>query len=69
MGIAGMLALVQALGAAEVDENGASIRRYRVEVPPDGAILLNGNDMQALFGVFAPGMRPEPEMQPTPAPN
>lgn len=69
LGIAGMLALVQALGAAEVDESGAAVRRYRVEVPPDGAILLNGNDMQALFGGFAPGMRPEPEMQPTPAPN
>ena len=43
------LAMLQALGAGEVDAAGAPIRRYRVEVTPGGAVLLNGNDLQAVF--------------------
>ena len=49
MRLAMALAMLQALGAGEVDAAGAPIRRYRVEVTPGGAVLLNGNDLRAVF--------------------
>ncbi len=50
--LAAVLALFQALGAIETDETGASVRRYRIEVPADGALMLNGNDIAGILGVM-----------------
>ena len=56
-----IMAMVDALGEAGVDESGVPTRRYRFEMTADGAVLLNGNDVQGLFGgrvgQVAPGPR------------
>lgn len=46
---AGVLALLQALGALEHDETGAPYRRYRVAVSADGKVTLNGADLAPLL--------------------
>lgn len=48
--IASALSLMQALGAAEPDQDGVSVRRYLLTIGADGQVLLNGNDLQAMLG-------------------
>jgi hypothetical protein len=47
----GMLAFVQMLGVLEFDEStGTSIRRYRIELTPEGGLFINGNDLATMMG-------------------
>jgi hypothetical protein len=50
--VAAVLSLIQALGVIETDENGGVVRRYRIEVPADGALVLNGNNLSTILGVM-----------------
>ena len=47
----GMLAFVQMMGVLEFDEStGTSVRRYRIELTPEGSLFINGNDLAAMMG-------------------
>ena len=53
MGAAMIVAMVIAAGQPGVDDSGAPTRRYRFELTADGAVLLNGADMQGLLDGLA----------------
>lgn len=53
IGAAMMVAMVVAAGQPGVDDSGAPTRRYRFELTADGAVLLNGVDMQGLLDGLA----------------
>jgi hypothetical protein len=48
-----IVAMVIAAGQPGVDDSGAPTRRYRFELTADGAVLLNGADMQGLIDGLA----------------
>lgn len=39
------LAMIQALGSREIDDDGETVHRYQFEVTRDGTVMLNGNDL------------------------
>lgn len=53
MAAAMIVAMVIAAGQPGVDDSGAPTRRYRFELTADGAVLLNGVDMQGLLDGLA----------------
>ena len=53
MAAAMIAAMVIAAGQPGVDDSGAPTRRYRFELTADGAVLLNGADMQGLIDGLA----------------
>lgn len=72
-----VLALLAGLGQQEKGADGAVVRRYALEVAPDGKITVNGNDMSALMmggpppgpggqGAPPPGAAPGPGPKPAP---
>ncbi|CAO3418542.1 hypothetical protein [Azospirillum endophyticum] len=61
----GGLAMIQALGQAGKDENGADTRTYKIDVTEAGQLLLNGADMTPLLaGGAEPAPAPAPAEQP-----
>ncbi len=63
---AGFVAFVQALGVPVVDETGTAVWRYRFELSPEGAMLLNGNDLQTMLGAFGAQEGTPPAQEGTP---
>ncbi len=63
------LTLIQALGVPELDETGTSVWRYRVELTSEGAMLLNGNDLNSIFDAFSGQQGPPPAQVGAPPPQ
>ncbi|HYH19311.1 MAG TPA: hypothetical protein VD995_11905 [Azospirillum sp.] len=57
------LTMIQALGQQSKDERGQELRTYRIDLTPEGKLLLNGTDLAPLLGggEAAPEPAPEPE--------
>jgi hypothetical protein len=56
------------MGQLEKSADGKSTRKYKVELTPEGSILLNGADMTALRSVAGGGKTPAPVQNATPVP-
>ncbi|HEY0835272.1 MAG TPA: hypothetical protein VGE72_15315, partial [Azospirillum sp.] len=59
------LTMIQALGQQSKDERGQELRTYRIDLTPEGKLLLNGTDLVPLLGG---GNEAEPEPEPKPEP-
>jgi len=46
----GFATFLRSLGAVETDQTGAKVRRYRIEITPEGRMLLNGQDFATVLG-------------------
>lgn len=75
--MAGMAAMLSALGQQGTGPDGQPTRTYRFELNPQGQITLNGTDLSPMLGMLMggggrQGGRPPqspPQRQPAPAPN
>lgn len=47
----GVIAMLQAMGQQGKDEKGGDVRTYKVDLTPEGQILLNGADMNAMMNM------------------
>lgn len=63
-GIIQALTMIKALGQQSKDERGQELRTYRIDLTPEGKVMLNGTDLAPLLG----GGEAEPEPAPEPAP-
>jgi len=63
-GIIQGLTMIQALGQQSKDERGQELRTYRIDLTPEGKVMLNGTDLAPLLG----GGEAAPEPAPEPAP-
>ena len=52
MQMAGFASAIAAMGRDDTDDDGTDVKVFEVEVTESGSVLLNGNDMSAMMGLF-----------------
>lgn len=57
----GMIAMLQAMGQQGTDEAGKDVRTYKIDLTPEGQVLLNGADMSAVMGMGGQPAEPAPQ--------
>jgi hypothetical protein len=63
---AAIIAIISAIGQAGTDASGRPTRTYHIEVDEQGRMMLNGNDLSALFGGAPAAPQPGPAPGVTP---
>jgi hypothetical protein len=49
---AGFASLLAAMGRDATDAEGVAIKEFDLDLTPEGQVLLNGNDLSAMLGMF-----------------
>jgi hypothetical protein len=50
--MAGLASAIAAMGRDGTDDEGTAIKEFDFQLTADGQMLLNGNDLSAMLGMF-----------------